>query len=61
VRVLSLERQIKLAAGILLLVGIVVGAIINRVFNLLLAFVGCGLIFARLTGWCGGMGKLISL
>lgn len=56
---IPLERQIQLAAGSLVLIGIISGALLNSAFYLLSGFVGCGLIFAGLTGWCG-MGRLLA-
>lgn len=58
--VLPLERQIQFVAGTLVLTGVVLGAFIMPAFYLLAGFVGCGLMFAGLTGWCG-MGKLLAL
>lgn len=56
---IPLERQIQLAAGSLVLAGVIGGAFFNPACYLLSGFVGCGLIFAGLTGWCG-MGRLLS-
>ncbi len=57
--ILPLNRQVQLAAGSLVLSGTLLGAIINPVFYALSAFVGAGLMFAGLTGWCG-MEKLLA-
>ena len=51
--VISIERQIRIAAGSLVLIGIAAGALISPIFYLLSAFVGAGLIFAGVTDRCG--------
>lgn len=51
--VLSLERQVRVAAGLLVLVGVILGATVHPGFYGLAAFVGAGLTFAGLTDWCG--------
>jgi rhodanese-related sulfurtransferase len=52
-RVISLERQVRLGAGLLVLLGVVLGALVSPWFLLLSGFVGAGLIFAGATDWCG--------
>ena len=49
----SLERQVRLGAGLLLLVGVVLSLVWNRGWIGLSAFVGLGLTFAGLTDICG--------
>lgn len=56
---LSLERQVRIAAGSLVLAGLVLGTWIHPGFYGLSAFVGAGLVFAGLTDWCG-MGLLLA-
>jgi rhodanese-related sulfurtransferase len=51
--VLSLERQVRIAAGMLVLAGVVLGTWVHPGFYGLAAFVGAGLTFAGLTDWCG--------
>jgi rhodanese-related sulfurtransferase len=48
----SLERQVRLAAGIFLLTALVLAATVNRYWLGLAAFVGLGLTFAGLTDVC---------
>jgi rhodanese-related sulfurtransferase len=48
----SLERQVRLAAGILVLVGAVLAATVDFRWLFLAGFVGLGLSFAGLTGLC---------
>ena len=52
-RVLPLERQTQIGAGILVVAGTLLAAFVSPQFLLIPCFVGCGLIFAGLTGWCG--------
>jgi rhodanese-related sulfurtransferase len=56
---LSLERQVRIAAGSLVLLGVILGTIIHPAVYLLSAFVGAGLVFAGATDWCG-MGLLLA-
>lgn len=58
-KVISLERQVRIAAGAIVVVGVVLAQIVHPLFMGLSAFVGCGLIFAGLTDRCG-MGMLIA-
>ena len=50
---ISLERQVRIAAGFLVLVGSILTAAINSNFLILPAFVGAGLMFAGITDTCG--------
>ncbi len=50
---LEIMRQVQIAAGSLVLLGVILGALVNPVFFGLSAFVGAGLTFAGATGWCG--------
>ncbi len=58
-KVISLERQVRIAAGSLVLAGFLLGWFLNPLFFILSGFVGAGLIFAGITDWCG-MGLLIA-
>ncbi len=49
---MSLERQVRLIAGTLVVSGIILSWFINPLFIYLPLFVGCGLIFAGLTDNC---------
>jgi rhodanese-related sulfurtransferase len=51
--VISLERQVRIAAGALVFTGTVLGALIHPAFLLLSGGVGAGLIFAGVTDRCG--------
>ncbi len=50
---MSLERQVRVAAGALALIGGVAAVTVSRWFGLLPAFVGAGLVYAGLTDRCG--------
>jgi rhodanese-related sulfurtransferase len=58
-RVISLERQVRIAAGLLVLTGVLLGHFLNALFIGLSAFVGAGLVFAGITDFCG-MGLLLA-
>ncbi|WP_097725783.1 thiosulfate sulfurtransferase YgaP [Escherichia coli] len=55
---LPLMRQVQIAAGGLILIGVVLGYTVNSVFFLLSGFVGAGLLFAGISGFCG-MARLL--
>jgi rhodanese-related sulfurtransferase len=57
--VISLERQVRIATGVLVLTGIILAWSVNPQFIWLSAFVGAGLIFAGITDFCG-MGLLLA-
>ncbi|NOY43419.1 MAG: rhodanese-like domain-containing protein [Planctomycetes bacterium] len=52
-KAISLERQVRIAAGSLVLLGAVLGYFVNPYFIGLSAFVGAGLVFAGITDTCG--------
>lgn len=52
-RVISLERQVRIAAGTLIVLGVVLGTLLDPLFYGLSAFVGAGLVFAGVTDSCG--------
>jgi rhodanese-related sulfurtransferase len=51
--VISLERQVRIGAGLLVLIGVVLGLTVSPYGFALSGFVGAGLIFAGVTDWCG--------
>jgi rhodanese-related sulfurtransferase len=51
--VISLERQVRIAAGMLILAGAILAALVHPAFVGLCAFVGAGLLFAGISDWCG--------
>jgi rhodanese-related sulfurtransferase len=58
-KAISLERQVRIAAGLLVLVGALLGWLVHPVFVGLAAFIGAGLVFAGITDTCG-MGMLLA-
>jgi rhodanese-related sulfurtransferase len=58
-KVMSLERQVRIGAGSLVIVGVLLGAFAHPAFYALSGFVGVGLVFAGVTDWCG-MGMLLA-
>jgi rhodanese-related sulfurtransferase len=57
-KTISLERQVRIAAGFLVLLGVVLALTIDPWFVLLSGFIGAGLVFAGITDTCG-MGMLL--
>lgn len=55
----SLERQVRILAGFLALLGAVLGLAVHPYFVGLSAFIGAGLMFAGITDTCG-MGMMLS-
>ena len=51
--VISLERQVRIAAGLLVLLGSILAWQVNLAFLAIPAFVGAGLTFAGITDTCG--------
>jgi rhodanese-related sulfurtransferase len=58
-KTISLERQVRIAAGSLVLLGVLLGWLVYPAFFGLSAFVGAGLIFAGITDSCG-MGMILA-
>ncbi|MBI1367632.1 MAG: DUF2892 domain-containing protein [Planctomycetes bacterium] len=52
-KAISLERQVRIVAGMLVLVGVALGYFLHPGFLGIAAFVGAGLIFAGVTNRCG--------
>lgn len=59
-KTMPLERQVLLAAGLVVLVGVTLGFVISSSWFLLSGFAGLGMTLAGLTGWCG-MAKLLAM
>ncbi|OYW54647.1 MAG: hypothetical protein B7Y80_06295 [Hyphomicrobium sp. 32-62-53] len=57
---LEVQRQVQLAAGGLVLTGVLASLFVEPRFIALSGFVGAGLMFAGATGWCG-MAKLFAI
>ena len=58
-KVMSLERQVRIAAGSLVVIGAAVGQFVHPGGFGLSAFIGAGLVFAGITDTCG-MGMMIA-
>lgn len=50
---LPIMRQVLIAAGSFVLLGYVLSLVVNPSFIYLSVFVGAGLVFAGVSGWCG--------
>jgi hypothetical protein len=57
--VISIERQVRIGAGTIVLAGVLLGHYVHPWWYFLSGFIGCGLIFAGITDWCG-MGLLLA-
>jgi rhodanese-related sulfurtransferase len=57
---IDLMRQVQIAAGSLVLAGVLLGALVAPGFYALSGFVGAGLLFAGISGFCG-MARLLAL
>ncbi|MHC4875523.1 MAG: rhodanese-like domain-containing protein [Planctomycetota bacterium] len=58
-KAMSLERQVRIAAGLLVLTGVVLSELVHPYLIGISAFVGAGLVFAGITDTCG-MGMLLA-
>ena len=50
---IELMRQVQIAAGSMVVLGVLLGAFVTPGFYILSGFVGAGLVFAGVTGTCG--------
>ncbi len=57
---LEIMRQVQITAGLLVLTGVILSLTVAQAWIGLSAFVGAGLTFAGISGWCG-MAKLLAL
>jgi rhodanese-related sulfurtransferase len=57
---IEIMRQVQITAGSLVVLGVILGVLVAPAYFALSAFVGAGLAFAGITGWCG-MAKLLAL
>jgi len=58
-KVMSLERQVRIAAGTIVFIGVLLAHFVNPAFIWLSGFVGAGLVFAGITDTCA-MGMMIA-
>jgi rhodanese-related sulfurtransferase len=57
---IEINRQVMIAAGSLVMIGVLLGAFVNPGFYALSGIIGAGLVFAGVSGFCG-MAKLLAL
>ena len=57
---IEMQRQVQIAAGSLVLLGLILAVTVSPWFAGLSAFVGAGLMFAGISGWCG-MARLLAV
>ena len=57
---ISIQRQVQITAGMMVLIGVVLGFVVSPWFFLLSGFVGAGLTFAGVSGTCA-MASLLAL
>ena len=57
---IEMQRQVQITAGSLVLIGLVLSVAVSPWFAALSAFVGAGLVFAGISGWCG-MASLLGI
>ena len=57
---IEIMRQVQIGAGSLVLLGVLLGALVHPGFYGLSGFVGAGLVFAGVTGFCG-MARVLML
>lgn len=58
-KVISLERQVRMGAGLVVLLSVLLGWLVHPALLAITAFAGAGLVFAGVTDWCG-MGMLLA-
>lgn len=58
-KAMSLERQVRIVAGSLVLTGVLLGWLVHPAFFGLSGFIGAGLVFAGVTDTCG-MGMMLA-
>jgi len=57
---IEISRQVMVAGGSLVLLGVLLGAFVAPALNALAGLVGAGLVFGGVSGWCG-MAKLLAV
>ena len=57
---LPIMRQVQITAGLLIVAGVAMTYFISFFLIMLPLLIGCGLVFAGITGWCG-MAKLLMM
>jgi rhodanese-related sulfurtransferase len=57
---IEIMRQVQITAGSLVLLGVILSQLIAPSFIALSAFIGAGLVFSGVSGWCG-MAKMLAV
>lgn len=57
---IEMQRQVQITAGTFIVSGLVLSWLVSPLFLAVPAFVGTGLVFAGVSGWCG-MARLLGL
>ena len=57
---IELQRQVQIVAGSIVFIGVMLGLYVNIAFMAIPAFVGAGLVFAGISGFCG-MARVLML
>ncbi len=57
---ISLERQVQITIGVLLVLKVIFGFTVHELFFAAIPFIGAGLIFAGISNWCG-LARLIAV
>ncbi|WP_435286431.1 rhodanese-like domain-containing protein [Streptomyces bacillaris] len=57
----GMERQVRLTAGMIVLLGLLLGLLLHQAFQLLSAGIAAGLVFSALTNTCGMAAMLAKL
>jgi len=57
---IEIMRQVQIAAGLLVVLGVILGFLVSPLLFLLNGFIGAGLIFAGVTGFCG-MARVLAM
>jgi rhodanese-related sulfurtransferase len=52
-KALSLERQVRIAAGLLVVLGVILGWAVDPACSAIAGFIGAGLVFSGITDTCG--------
>ena len=50
---IDMQRQVQIAGGLLIVLSLMLAWFVSPVFLAMAAFVGIGLVFAGVSGWCG--------
>jgi len=58
-KVWSLERQVRFTAGLIVLIGVILGFLVNQYLFLISGVIGTGLVFSSVTDTCG-MGMILA-